>query len=101
MLPLRQRVTTHVRPQAQTWRAAEERKRLARGVVTGPIPGDLAREEHDRIAHELEASRDDPRRSPNDLCAHRGRLKTRPGLVGSCDEDFHSAMARSATNARA
>jgi len=33
---------------------ANERKRLARGVVTGTLPGNLAREEHDRIAHELE-----------------------------------------------
>ena len=32
----------------------QERKRLARGVVTGTIPGDLARDEHQRIDHELE-----------------------------------------------
>jgi site-specific DNA recombinase len=31
----------------------QERRRLARGVVTGAIPGDLAREEHDRIEREL------------------------------------------------
>jgi len=31
-----------------------ERQRLARGVVTGTIPGDLARDEHQRIDHELE-----------------------------------------------
>jgi site-specific DNA recombinase len=31
----------------------QERKRLARGVVTGTIPGDLAREEHQRIDDEL------------------------------------------------
>jgi site-specific DNA recombinase len=34
-----------------------ERKRLARGVVTGAIPGDLAREEHERIDQELEQAR--------------------------------------------
>jgi site-specific DNA recombinase len=32
----------------------QERRRLARGVVTGAIPGDLAREEQDRIKTELE-----------------------------------------------
>ena len=31
----------------------DERRRLARGVVTGAIPEDLAREEQDRIAREL------------------------------------------------
>lgn len=31
-----------------------ERRRLARGVVDGSIPGDLAREEQERIAAELE-----------------------------------------------
>ena len=35
----------------------EERRRLARGVVTGSIPEDLAREEQDRIRRELEAAR--------------------------------------------
>jgi site-specific DNA recombinase len=35
----------------------EERKRLARGVVTGTIPGDLARDEHDRITDELEQTK--------------------------------------------
>ncbi len=34
-----------------------ERKRLARGVVTRTIPGDLAREEHERIDRELEQAR--------------------------------------------
>jgi site-specific DNA recombinase len=34
-----------------------ERKRLARGVVTGTIPGDLAREEHERIDQELDQAR--------------------------------------------
>jgi site-specific DNA recombinase len=32
----------------------QERRRLARGVVTGAIPEDLGREEQDRIRHELE-----------------------------------------------
>jgi len=32
----------------------QERKRLARGVVTGTIPGDLARDEHQRIDQELQ-----------------------------------------------
>jgi len=32
---------------------SQERRRLARGVVTGSIPGDLAREEHERIDAEL------------------------------------------------
>ncbi|WP_370452432.1 recombinase family protein [Kribbella caucasensis] len=31
----------------------QERRRLARGVVTGAIPEDLAREEQERISHEL------------------------------------------------
>ena len=31
---------------------ADERRRLARGVIDGSIPGDLAREEHQRIDHE-------------------------------------------------
>lgn len=33
-----------------------ERRRLARGVVEGSIPGDLAREEQDRIKSELKDS---------------------------------------------
>ena len=32
---------------------AEERRRLARGVITGSIPEDLAREEQDRISRDL------------------------------------------------
>lgn len=40
---------------------ANERKRLPRGVVTGVIPGDLAREEHERIDAELE-QRSEPSR---------------------------------------
>jgi site-specific DNA recombinase len=46
---------------------ADERRRLARGVVTGAVPGDLAREEHDRIDAELRASQEDARRRRNDL----------------------------------
>ncbi|WP_374215827.1 recombinase family protein [Frankia sp. AiPs1] len=36
---------------------AEERRRLARGVVSGSIPEDLAREEQERISGELKAAR--------------------------------------------
>jgi site-specific DNA recombinase len=33
---------------------AEERRRLARGVVTGSVPDDLAKEEHERIQRDLD-----------------------------------------------
>jgi site-specific DNA recombinase len=67
---------------------AEERKRLARGVVTGTIPGDLAREEHDRIAHELEQA-NKTFAAAQMIYAHiEDTLHRALTLVGRCDEVY-------------
>jgi site-specific DNA recombinase len=45
------------RARARVEQLAEERRRLARGVVTGAIPDDLARDEHERILRDLEQAK--------------------------------------------
>lgn len=66
----------------------QERRRLARGTVDGSIPGDLAREEHDRIERELRQSR--AVLATAELIA--GRIEETLGralaLVGHCDEVY-------------
>ncbi len=67
---------------------AEERKRLARGVVTGTIPGDLAREEHDRIAHELEQTNKTLAAAQMIYARIEDTLNRALALVGRCDEVY-------------
>lgn len=67
---------------------AEERKRLARGVVTGAIPGDLAREEHDRIAHELEQAQKTLAAAEMIYGRIEETLSRALELVGRCDEVY-------------
>jgi site-specific DNA recombinase len=57
-------VTQHERAEPEIRRArerveqlAQERRRLARGVVTGSVPDDLASEEQDRIQHDLDQAK--------------------------------------------
>jgi site-specific DNA recombinase len=67
---------------------AEERKRLARGVVTGAIPGDLARDEHDRIALELEQANKTLMAAKMIYGRIEDALNRVLALVGRCDEVY-------------
>ena len=67
---------------------AEERKRLARGVVTGTIPGDLARDEHDRIAHELEQAKKTLTAAQMIYAHIEDTLNRALALIGRCDEVY-------------
>ena len=67
---------------------AQERKRLARGVVDGSIPGDLARDEHDRIAHELDQANQTLAAAQMIYANIEGTLNRALELVGRCDEVY-------------
>jgi len=67
---------------------ADERKRLARGVVTGTIPGDLARDEHDRIAQELEQAKQTLVTAEVIYTGIEDSLNRALTLVGRCDEVY-------------
>jgi hypothetical protein len=69
---------------------AEERKRLARGVGDGSIPGDLAREEHNRIAHELEQAQQTLGAAEMIFDRIEDTLNRALTLVGRCDEVYRS-----------
>lgn len=73
---------------------AEERKRLARGVVTGTIPGDLAREEHDRIDLELEQAKRTLDAAQMIFAQIEDNLNRALELVGRCDEVYRLAGPR-------
>jgi len=67
---------------------AEERKRLARGVVTGAIPEDLAREEQARISGELKAAQR-VLATAETIYAHIEETLARVlALVGRCGEVY-------------
>jgi len=67
---------------------ANERKRLARGVVDGSIPGDLARDEHDRIAQELEQAQKTLTAAQMIYARIEDTLNRALALVGRCDEVY-------------
>lgn len=67
---------------------AEERKRLARGVVDGSVPGDLARDEHDRIAHELEQANQTLAAAQMVYTHIEDTLSRALALIGRCDEVY-------------
>src|SRR5436309_7224113 len=65
-----------------------ERKRLARGTVTGAIPEDLAREEQHRIAHELSQAQKVLATSQVIYAHIEDTLSRALALVGQVDEVY-------------
>jgi site-specific DNA recombinase len=70
---------------------ADERRRLARGVVTGAVPGDLAREEHDRIDAELEQAKKTLSAAEMIFDHIEATLNEALELIGRCDEVYRLA----------
>ena len=65
-----------------------ERRRLAHGVVDGSIPGDLAREEHERIDHEREGAHKLFHVAEAIRANVEDTLERALALVGRCDEVY-------------
>ena len=65
-----------------------ERRRLARGVVDGSIPGDLAREEQDRITEELEQAQKILTTAETIFSRIEDTLNRALALLGRCDEVY-------------
>lgn len=65
-----------------------ERRRLARGVVDGSIPGDLAREEQERIATELEQAQKILTTAETIFSRIEDALNRALALLGRCDEVY-------------
>jgi site-specific DNA recombinase len=72
----------------------QERKRLARGVVTGTIPGDLAREEHERIDDELASAQRILDTSRLVFATIEGTLNTALDLLARVDEVYRLGGAK-------
>ncbi|MGH3548507.1 MAG: recombinase family protein [Pseudonocardiaceae bacterium] len=66
----------------------QERRRLARGVVDGSIPGDLAREEQERIASELEQAQKVLATAETIFSRIEDTLNRALALLGRCDEVY-------------
>jgi site-specific DNA recombinase len=66
----------------------QERRRLARGVVTGSIPEDLGREEQGRISRELDQAKRTLTASPLVFAKIAETLNRALELVGRCDEVY-------------
>ncbi len=66
----------------------QERRRLARGVVDGSIPGDLAREEQDRIARELEQAQRITAASKSVFANIEAGLELALAFLGRCDDVY-------------
>jgi site-specific DNA recombinase len=66
----------------------DERRRLARGVVMGSIPGDLARDEHQRIDEELGQSERILSTAQVIYSEIEQTLNRALGLLGQCDEVY-------------
>ncbi len=78
----------------------QERRRLARGVVEGSIPNDLAREEQDRIAQELEQARRIGAASQAVFANIETGLELSLKYLGQCDDlyDRGNEMVRRLSN---
>ncbi len=66
----------------------QERRRLVRGVIDGSIPGDLAREEQDRIARELKQAQQVLATAEAIYSRIEDTLGRALALVGRCDEVY-------------
>ncbi len=66
----------------------QERRRLARGVVTGAIPEDLAREEQERVTRELKQANRTLKASTMVFAKIADTLNRALELVGRCDEVY-------------
>lgn len=66
----------------------QERRRLARGVVTGSIPEDLAREEQERVTRELKQAKRTLVASTLVFAKIADTLQLALELVGRCDEVY-------------
>lgn len=73
---------------------ADERRRLARGVVTGTIPDDLAREEHERIGRELRSAQNLLVAAETIYESIEETLNLALAWVGRCGDVYLAADAR-------
>jgi hypothetical protein len=73
-------------PRPASPKLEHERRRLARGGVDGSIPGDLAREEQERIATELEQAQKILTTAETIFSRIENTLNRALALLGRCDE---------------